>query len=391
MAPDTPYFRLSFFYLTYFASIGVFVPYFSVYLQSLDFSPAQIGELLAVVMVTKIIGPYLWGWVADHNGKRMRVIRSAMLLALVFFSQVLFVESYWSLLLVLLLYSFFWQAALPQFEATTMEYLGEHRRRYSHIRLWGSVGFIITVIGFGYLLEFYGPGLLPKILLCVLALVLLSTLLVNDVEVPSTQKAVDKVHVLPVLKQPAVILFLLACLFMQASHGPYYAFFSIYLGDYGYDGGFIGWLWALGVIAEIGVFLWVHRWLRQVKAVTLFQWSIFITAVRWVLIGTLVDHFWILLMAQLMHAASYGLFHAAAMELISEHFPGKLSGRGQALYASIGFGVGNASGSLMSGYLWTSQSPAVVFIVAAGLGFVGLLMALGCGYAAQTARVHKPS
>jgi PPP family 3-phenylpropionic acid transporter len=178
------------------------------------------------------------------------------------------------------------------------------------------------------------------------------------------------------LRRPEVIAFLIACFLMQGSHGPYYAFFSIYLQDHGYLSTQIGWLWALGVGAEIAVFLVFHRWLRKFGAVRLFQISIIITAARWVLLAFFVEQISVLLFAQVLHAASYGLFHAAAIELVNHYFPGRLQGRGQALYSSMSFGLGNAIGSLVSGHLWTSLSPEWTYLLASGMALLGFLVAL---------------
>ena len=374
MGTRPPYYRLSAFYLVYFASVGAFVPYWSVYLQSLDFTPGQIGELIAVSLITKVFAPYFWGWVADHTGHRLRVIRWTSFLTAAGFLGVFADQSYGWLMFVISTYSFFWHAVLPQFEVTTINHLGSERIRYSRIRLWGSVGFILTVVGLGYLFEWVGVGLLPYVISGLVIAIWLVTFLIRHS--PESVSGLPHVSIIRVLSSRKVLAFLLACFLIQASHGPYYAFFSIYLETRGYTSGQIGQLWALGVVAEIGVFLFMHRWLQGIGAIRLFQLSIVITALRWVLIGAWVDVLVILLLAQLMHAASYGLYHASAIELVNEYFPGKLQGRGQALYSSISFGLGNALGSLAAGYIWTSISPQSTYYLAAGLCFTGFLVAL---------------
>ena len=160
-----PYWRLSAFYLFYFASLGALIPYWSLYLQGLGFGAAEIGELIAILMGTKLIAPNVWGWMADRFGRRMAIIRLASLLSAVTFVGVFFGEGFWWLALVMTVFSFFWNASLPQFEATTLSHLGDSTHRYSTIRLWGSIGFIVTVAGMGWLLGVYGTGLLPKVLL----------------------------------------------------------------------------------------------------------------------------------------------------------------------------------------------------------------------------------
>lgn len=374
MGRETPYFRLSSFYLFYFASVGVFVPYWSVYLLSEGFTPGQIGELIAITMATKVFAPYLWGWIADHTGRRLGIIRWATFLAALAFGGIFLAESYLGFALVLGIYSFFWHASLPQFEAITINLLGRDRDRYGHIRLWGSVGFIISVVGLGYWFEHAGVARFPLVFLLLLAAIWVSTLLFHSV--PDTVSGHQHVSIIDSLRRPEVIAFLLACFLMQGSHGPYYAFFSIYLEDHGYPPTQIGLLWALGVVAEIAVFLVFHRWMRRLGAVRLFQISIIITAFRWVLIALWVEQVPVLLFAQTLHAASYGLFHAAAIELVNHYFPGRLQGRGQALYSSMSFGLGNAVGSLVSGHLWTTLSPEWIYFLAAGMALLGFIVAL---------------
>lgn len=369
-----PYWRLSGFYLFYFASLGAFVPYWGLYLKSLGFGAAQIGELMAVVMATKVIAPNLWGWIADHLGQRVRIIRLATFAAALSFTGVLFTTGYWGLALTMAAFSFFWHAALPQFEATTMIHLGAGAHRYSHIRLWGSIGFIVSVILLGPVFERLGVAPLPWVVLSLLVAIWAMTLLVP--EGVEDHHAHAPVSLLATLRQPAVIGLLLGCFLMQASHGPYYTFFSIYLEEHGYSRGVVGGLWALGVIAEVGVFLMLHRWLPRYGAGVLLLLSIAVTAVRWGLIAAYVDTLWILLLAQLMHAASYGLFHGSAIQLVHRLFPGRLKGRGQALYSSFSFGLGGALGSLAAGYAWEGLSAPATYALGGVVAALGVLCTL---------------
>ncbi|MGF1645135.1 MAG: MFS transporter [Thiotrichales bacterium] len=374
MTANTPYYRLSSFYLFYFGSLGAFVPYWSVYLKGLGYSPAQIGELVAVTMVTKVFAPYLWGWIADHTGRRLGIIRLATFFAALAFAGVMWRQDYLWLMLIMTLFSFFWHAALPQFEACTFNHLGEDRARYSHIRLWGSIGFILAVVGLGYWFETRPLAHLPWIVTVLLGLIFVSTLWLRTTREPPPDHAAQSI--VRVLKRPAVISLLVAGFLMQASHGPYYTFFSVYLEQHGYSRGSVGQFWAVGVIAEIGVFLVMHRLLPRFGAVRLFQLAILVTSVRWIFTATLVDSSVILFFAQTLHAASYGLYHASAIDLIHRHFPGKLQGRGQALYASLCFGIGHAVGSLGSGYLWSGLSPEGSYLIAAAIAAIAFAVSL---------------
>lgn len=359
------------FYFFYFATIGVLLPYWNLYLKHLDFSARQIGELSAVLLATKIFAPYIWGWIADHTGKRMRVIRVAVFAGMFFFSATLVLRGYWSLLLVLTIFSFFWNATLPQFEAATMNTLGDKKHLYSRIRLWGSVGFIVTASLLAPVIERYGIQHLPMIVLIILAITWLNTFLVKD----TSQARIEttSASMMKICFQPSVLALLIATFLIQASHGPYYTFFSIYAESSGYSRALIGQLWSLGVVAEVMVFFMVYRWLPRFGAKNLLIIAMLLTAIRWWLIAFYVEYLPILIFAQLLHAASYGLFHAAAIHLIDQYFSGSVQGRGQALFSSVGFGLGGSLGSLLSGYTWSSIGPSYVYLLASGVALLALI------------------
>jgi len=367
------YWRLSSFYLFHFASLGALVPYWSLYLKHLGFSSLQIGELMALLMATKIVSPNIWGWIADHTGRRMGVVRLGSLLAVLSFCGIFFVERYGSIALVMVLFSFFWNAALPQFEATTLSHLGEASHRYSAIRLWGSVGFIVSVAALGPLLDLYGPGMLPPVLLGLFFGIWIASLMAP--EQPAERREEGASSLLTVLRRPEVLALLAICFLMQASHGPYYTFYTIFMETQGYRRSLIGQLWALGVVAEVGVFLVMPRLVSQWGWRNLLLAALALTALRWLLIGHFAASLGVVLFAQLLHAASFGIFHATAIALFHRLFTGSHQGRGQALYSSISFGAGGALGSYYSGWLWDSLGPLVTYQIAAALAALALVIA----------------
>lgn len=368
------YLCLSGFYCIYFASLGVLLPYWGPYLLMLGFSPARIGELVAIPQATKLVAPTLWGWLADRTGRRVRVIRWACFMAALTFAGIYAAgDSYLGLALVTLLFSFFWNAALPQFEAVTLNHLGEHVHRYSRIRLWGSVGFIGAAVGLGFATRDWGVGIVPAVLLGLFAVLWLNSLLVP--ERPTAPTAHPAPPLGRVLRQSAVMAFFLACFFNQAAHGPYYGFFSLYLETLGYSREFIGMLWGLGVVAEVGIFLLIPQLLPRCGPRWLMLTALALATLRWLLIGHFAHELPLLLFAQTLHAFSFGVFHAVSIHLIHEFFPGTLQGRGQALYSSLSFGAGNAVGSLAAGYLWAGLGPTLMYDLAAVLGVLSWLAA----------------
>ena len=360
----TPYWLLSGFYFFYFASLAILVPYWGLYLQWEGFTAKEIGELTAILLATRIIAPNIWGWIADHYGQHMGIVRFAGLASTITFTAIFFDNSYFWIATVMFAFSFFWNASLPQFEVTTLQHLRtSHSHHYSKIRLWGSVGFIVSVIGLGTLLEHFDPHIVPYFMLASLLAIWLISLSVPEATTPTEPQ--QHQPIISILKRPEVIAFLTICFLVQLSHGPYYTFYTIYLEQHDYSRSLIGQLWALGVVAEIIIFLFMHRWLPRFGLRRVLLISLLLSTLRWLLIGFSPNSLGILLFAQVLHAASFGSFHAAAMTWVHHYFTGKNQGRGQALYSSISFGAGGAIGSLFSGYLWLSPGPTVTFCLAA--------------------------
>lgn len=364
--------RLSTVYFFYFASLGAFMPFWGPYLAEAGFSGSQIGELMAIVLATKIIAPNVWGWLADRAGAHMPITRWGAFGGVVAFSGVLLYTGYWWLAVVMAAYSFFWNAILPQFEATTMRTLGRDAHRYALVRLWGSVGFIVAVALLGWAFDHIDIAWLPWIVLGIFAALWLATLYVRE-PVRDMEQDNNVPALVAVLKRPEVIALFVACFFMQASHGPYYAFFTLYLEEAGFSRAVAGQLWALGVAAEVVLFLLMPKLILRFGAWFLVSVALVLTTLRWALLAAIPDSLPMLLFIQALHAASYGVYHAAAISLIHYFFPGRLQGRGQALYSSLSFGIGGAAGSLVAGYLWDGISPASVYVFAAFLAGAGVL------------------
>ncbi|MEX0430041.1 MFS transporter [Spiribacter insolitus] len=374
MANALPTIRLSAFYLAFFGVLGVLSPYWGPYLKSRGFDAAAIGSLIALLHATKIVAPNLWGWVADHTGRRIAIIRIACLAALVGFSGVLIQGGgFLWMAAVMVTFSFFWNAALPQFEANTMSHLAGQTQFYPRIRLWGTVGFMISVLAVGEGIDRLGVDIVPTVLLFLFLVLAVISLTVPQADRRSADSGDGRL--LSVLRQPRVLGLLVACFLLQVSHGPFYAFYSIYLQDYGYSGTAIGLLWAVALIAEIGVFLLMPRWLPRFGPRRLLALAMSLGAMRWLLVAGFPELMPVQAMAQLMHAATYGVYHAAAISLIDRYFTGGLQGRGQAIYSSMTFGAGVALGSYMAGRLWDTAGGSQIFLMAAGIAALAAIVA----------------
>ncbi|YCH19953.1 MFS transporter [Pseudomonas sp. D1-3] len=367
-----PYWRLSGFYLFYFALLGATAPFLGLYFAHLGFSPARIGELVAIPMLMRCIAPNLWGWLGDYSGRRLLIVRLGALCTLLSLSLIFVSQRYAWLALVMALHAFFWHAVLPQFEVITLAHLREQSARYAQIRLWGSIGFILSVVGLGKAFDLLGLDVYPWVLLLIITGIALSSFWVPDARPLASSQSASQGGFLKQLRQPGVLAFYLCVALMQLSHGPYYTFLSIHLEQLGYSRGLIGMLWALGVVAEVLVFMAMARLLGHFSLRQVLVASFAIAALRWVLMGFFADHLAVLLFAQLLHAATFGSFHAASIAFVQRSFGARQQGQGQALYASLA-GIGGALGALYAGYSWNGLGPQWTFALA---GLAALLAAV---------------
>ncbi|MDU9410130.1 MULTISPECIES: MFS transporter [Pseudomonas] len=363
MSGALPYWRLSGFYFFYFALLGGTAPFLALYFDHLGFSPARIGELIAIPMLMRCLAPNLWGWLGDHTGQRLLIVRFGALCTLVCFAGIFFSQSYAWLALIMATHAFFWHAVLPQFEVITLAHLREQAARYSQIRLWGSIGFIVAVVGLGLLFEWLSLDAYPAALLVIMAGIVASSLWVPNAQPVLRPSTLESDGFLRQLRRPGILAFYACVGLMQLSNGPYYTFLTLHLEGVGYSRGAIGLFWALGVVAEILLFLVMARLLQRYSLRAVLLASFLITAVRWLLLGNLAQYLPVLLLAQCMHAATFGAFHAACIHFVQRSFADRQQGQAQALYVSLA-GIGGALGALYAGYSWKSLGPAWTFAIA---------------------------
>ncbi|WP_313952640.1 MFS transporter [Accumulibacter sp.] len=371
-----PYWRLSGYYFFYFAFIGAFSPYFGLYLQSLSFSAWDIGLLMSQMQLMRLFAPYLWGALADRLGQRVVIVRLAAVLSLIGFSSFFNVRSFEAMLVAMALLAFFWSAALPLVETVTFDHLREQPARYSRIRLWGSIGFIVAVMATGALLDQVPLSGLLWVIAATLVGILVYALAVP--EAPSHGASGDHLPVGEIVRQRRVKALFAACFAMSAAHGALYVFYSIHLSSHQYSKFLVGCLWSLGVLAEIVIFFFMVGLLRRFGLRTILLVSFSAAIVRFLMIGWGVDWLWVIVLAQLLHGLTFGAYHAAAIAAVNRWFPGSCQARGQALYSSLSFGAGGLAGSLLSGWTWDAWGAAPTYTLSSAFAVLGLIfVALG--------------
>lgn len=367
--------------LTYFAAIGLFNPYAPLWFQSLGFSTLVIGGIASLQSWTRVFAPYAWSWFGDHSGRRVELIRLSAAGALLSALGLVFagtgVDAAVPVAAVVAFMFIANSGVVPLSEATLAHLLhtadGVDPGRYGRVRMWGSIGFIAAVTSFGALLEWGGIAIFPAFVA-----VMNAWLLVAALRLPATRE--DAQHdapappVLPLLRRPDVAWFFASVFFTVLAHTSLYAFFSLYLVSLGYGKAAVGALWAVSVAVEIVFFAMQGRWYRWLTAHGWLQAAAVMTALRFVAIAAGGAWLPVLVVAQMAHALTFAAHHAACISLVQRHFPGRLRGRGQALYTTLGYGLSGVLGGVGGGWLISHLGFAAVFWAAAGCA----VLASGC-------------
>lgn len=375
--PDhqAPYWRLSGFYFFYFALVGGLYTYWSLYLQDAGYSMAEIGTLMSSLLLTKIIAPNIWGWLGDRTQKRLFIVRLGAFLTLAIFACVLLRPTFLPMLLIILGFSFFWNAILPQYEVVTLDHLDGNMRRYTRIRLWGSIGFIVTSAGLGWFFDRYAVSLLPYLLLGLMAFIWITAQSLYEKPIEHHSEHQVGSFLQQLFRLPVLVFFGLAFL-MQLTHGPYHGFFVLYLTEFGYSKFQGGLLIGLAVFSEVLAFIWVYRLFDRFSIKTLGVVCFLLAAVRWWVTAVYPDYPALMVLVQCTHAATFGVFHAVAINLIQRYFSKRTQGQGQALYGAMSFGAGGALGMYFSGQVWDTFGPQSTFLTASVVAGVGAVIAL---------------
>jgi len=245
-------------------------------------------------------------------------------------------------------------AMMPMSEAALAQWVSSestfNTKRYGRIRLWGSIGFLVTVFVAGAWFDHQGMESFPA-----WAVGSLIALNISVWWLPKHQEVIrhDEVSppVLGVLKLAKVRWFFAAVFCHVFAHIGIYVFLSLYLDALGYSKTMIGILWAISVATEIVWFFTQSRWL---PLFSLSAWLVICACVmvlRMCLTAWWADALLALWIAQMLHAVTFATHHTVCISILTKHFPGRLRGRGQALYASIGYGIPGVLGALLGGLL----------------------------------------
>jgi MFS transporter, PPP family, 3-phenylpropionic acid transporter len=354
-------------YFLYFGVMGIYLPYFNLYLYHINLTGVQIGVLSALRSVLLVLFPVLWGMLADRLQARKAIYVSCNIVSASLWSLYLYTTRFEWLVMITLGFGIFFSPIISFLEAFTMDVLGKEKQRYGQTRAWGSIAFIAVVILVGRAIDIYPVGI---VLPLILAGGLIQSLVSLGVPSVRTAKRRGLSRDTGQLMSQKSIVFLICAFLMLLSHGAYYGFFSIHLEKLGFGKTFIGISWAVASTAEIIVMIHSGRLFKRFSLENVMIFSLTIAAARWFLLA-FVDSGPVILITQVLHAFTYGAFHMASILYIDALSSEASKTLGQAVNNAVSYGLGLMAGFFLSGYLYETIGSYGLFMTSGGIAVSG--------------------
>ncbi len=323
------FFILSLFYFLFFTLIGDYVIFMPKFFKQIGFSPKEIGVIFSMLPIARFLTPFIY--LKKPLSKTDYV---AALIISTAASFLLLTHNFYLILMAFFLIGVSFSVVFPYIEAIAIEQLKE---KYGKTRVYGSIGFMLFGIVFSYI-----NG--DLVWLFIILMILTNITALYFLKDKTIKKSSSSINLIKEWK------FWLAVVFLQISFGGFYNFFTIYNLNHGISKEYIGWLWAIGVIAEIFIFIFQHRFISGFKPVFLLKISILLTAIRWFMLYLFPGNLIMVALSQLIHAFSFAIFHTSALLYISKHYTNKTLA--QQFYAGIAYGMAAFLGSIISGVIY---------------------------------------
>ena len=352
-------------YFTYFFCYGIYLPFWAVWLKGSGLDAEKIGLLLGAGMIARFVGSLL---IASQVKNPSRLITALRLLALL---TLLCAAGFWLgqqwlwLLLVMIGFNLFFSPLVPLSDALAATWTRQIALPYGPVRLWGSLAFVISSALTGVLITAWNSQAVLA-LLSVGIVMMLGGMLLRPAVMPLGElRAADGAgwaEWRALLRENSVWRFLLCVTLMQGAHAAYYGFSAIWWQQAGYSASVVGYLWSLGVVAEIIIFALSNRLFRRWSARDLLLLSGICALARWGLMASTTQLPW-LIVAQILHCGSFTVCHLAAMRFIAARQGGEVI-RLQAIYSALAMGGGIAVMTMVCGVLFTSLQGDIFWLMA---------------------------
>ena len=365
-------------YFLFWAGAAAYLPYISVYFESVNLSGRQIGQLSSIPFFIALISSVTFGFLSDvskRNRLLLRIVTVGMVIVLLLFPRA---QSFWAMLPMVLAYSIFQAPVNPIMDETTLNTL-EDPENYGKIRAGGSIGWGLVVLLTGFLIDNLGYGI-PVIFYIHIAFLLLFFLIINVLPSPKTHPGADTGEVSlkslgKMVAQPGVFLLFLVIIIWGMGEASISNFLFLHIKHLGGSSTLMGTALSVSLIGEIVTFNFANRIQTRIGEFKMILLA-FGVLIIWLAGLSLIKDPNLIPAFQIFGGAGFALMHSGSVAYISRKAPKQLGTTAQALRGGLYAGFGNGIGTLISGALYEFYGSASLFRIMAVLQVCGLIFGI---------------
>lgn len=314
--------KVALFVSSVFLGLGIFLPFFPSWLLARGHTANEVAILLSVTLVIRVfLSPYAVA-AAGNLAQRRHAAYLFCFVSLLSFAALGLVGGFIGALIFLAIFSVFWQALIPLGDSFVLSEVRLNGANYGHIRLWGSVAFVVANLGAGMFLADLGKDGVFWLILAMLTLSFAVSFLLPTYRLdPSDRPKIGSLglgQLIDFLKRREFLQIAALAGLIQASHVLVYGFGTIDWLARDYTPNQIGWFWAIGVIAEVILFTQASKLFLKFGAARLLLLGATAATLRWGLHASM-DSVALILMVQILHGFSFGATHLGLQAYIAKN------------------------------------------------------------------------
>ncbi|MFC4599966.1 MFS transporter [Cohnella hongkongensis] len=353
-----------------YASMVLLATYFPLYFESLGFSKLQIGAIYSVGPFLSIVSNLAVGILSDRTKNLPRILSLLYLAQIVALALLLPQKEFGIMAGMMALFYLFQTPNNSMLDSVSLLAAERMKISFPSIRMFGSLGFAICAVLFGYLLKTYGSELTLWLLLGVILVSLVLSFFVGDYQ--ATLRKFEFGGLWELLRRKDTLVFFGLIMVISVAHRTNEGFLSVAMREIGADDSVIGYASLASAVSEIPMFFLLARFGHRFREYPLLAIASAFYVIRLGLLSQ-ADEPWMMVALQMMHSVTFAIFYITALRGLQSLIPDEYRSSGQAVFAVVWTGLAGVIAGTLGGWLYDSFGLSSVFQFGAAFALIGMI------------------
>ncbi|MEK3825694.1 MFS transporter [Paenibacillus sp. FSL K6-1558] len=355
-----------------YGAISIFAGFLQLYLQEIGMTKLEIGSLMAIGPFVSLFANPFWGFWSDKS-RNIRIVLMMMMGGTFVLAQGVFYAPSYAWIYVAMIFFYFFQSPLfAQTNSLILGYIDGTGQKFGSFRLWGSLGWALTAVAAGPVIDRFGVSSVSIIFACMIAVAFVFSVLLPRQPIASDTPIVTFRRFGKVMFNPYFMIFIGLGVLVSVPNAMNSTFMSLYIVEMGGDKQMVGWAIFTSSILEVGVFLLLDRLLKRKMSILLGSLILvsLLFALRWQLMA-LANNPMEVVFIQLMHSVTFGGYFYVGTQLTMLFIPRPYRSSGQAVYTMAWGGLSGVIAGLFGGWLFQSFGAEVMYNIGVFFSLIG--------------------